>query len=475
MRENFSSLLLFIIIIQLYRIFVLLNAQIDLYVDEAYYWGWSKELAFGYYSKPPMIAWVIALFTHLCGDTAFCIKLPALIFHPLTAILIFFIAKELFDERIGFWSGVAYITLPAVSMSSMIISTDVVFLFFWALTLYAFIKAIRTDSWLYWLIAAVSAGCGLLSKYTMIIFIVSVFLYLVWDKRFSYHLKNPKLYITMILATLIYLPNLWWNAHHEFITFIHTRNLSGIEHKSHFHPNKLIEFLASQFLVFGPIFFAAFLYALRYIKELKYRLLFAFSLPFLAVISLQAFLSKALANWAAPTYIAATILVVALMIRSKRLLIASIILNILLTLLFYHYHTVAKVFHIELTSHNDPYKRVLGYSVLAKKLEPILKNYPGYKLLFDDRTTMAEMIYYLKPHPFDAAMLNPKHVKASQYHLFNPPKLHQNYIYITKSNNLQAARYFASFKKITTIKIQLYKDYSRTYYIFEARDFKGYR
>ena len=477
-KENFKTFLLLLLIITLYRIFVLVGAHIDLYVDEAYYWGWSKDLSFGYYSKPPMIAWVIWLFTQICGDSWFCIKLPALVLYPITSIFVFLIAQELFDRRVAFWSGVAFITLPAVSMSSLIISTDVVLLLFWSITLYAFIKAIKTDSWKWWLVASVAAGGGLLSKYTMIIFILSVFLYLFWEEKYRYHLKNPKLYITMALAALLYLPNLLWNAKHHFITFVHTRNLSGIESHSHFHINKLLEFLAAQFGVFGPIFFGVFIYLIfRYIKKTEYRLLFAFSLPFLIIISSQAFLSKALANWAAPTYIAATILVVASLIDKKKWLIAGIIINILLVLTLYHYHTIMQTLHIELTSKNDPYKRVQGYSELAKKIAPILKKYPHTKLLFDDRTTMAELIYYLKPHPFDSVMFNPNHTISSQYHLTTDLEKHkgENFIYITRFHKNSTKKYFRSLKKIATITIPLYRDYNRIYNVYYAEHFKGYK
>ncbi len=476
LKANFKTFLFITIIIQLYRLFVLLNAHIDLYVDEAYYWGWSKELDFGYYSKPPVIAWTIALFTSLCGDSELCIKLPSLVLYPITATFIYLIAKELFNKRVAFWSGIAFITLPAVSMSSLIISTDVVLLLFWSATLYFFIKAINSDKAIYWSLAAISAGLGLLSKYTMIIFIISVFLFLVWEKRYRRHLKNPKLYLTMIAAALIYFPNLLWNASHQYISFMHTKNLSGIEKASHFHLDKLLEFLASQFLVFGPIFFGTLLwFFFRPKLTYPYKLLLSFCAPFLALISFQAFLSKALANWAAPTYVAATILVVATLI-GRRLLYIGIAINIAMALIFYNYHTLARLLHIELTAKTDPFKRVRGYKELAKKLQPIYERHRNLTLLFDDRTTMAEMIYYLRPHPFDAVMFNPKHILASQYHLTTDLNEHlgEDLLFITKKDDSLAKRYFASSTLIATIKIPLYKDYSRIYRVYLLHHFKGY-
>jgi len=480
LNRDFLTFLGVVILIQLYRFLVLLHANIDLYVDEAYYWGWSKDLDFGYYSKPPMIAWVIALFGSFCGDTQLCIKLPALFIYPITSLFIYLIAKELFNSKVALWSGIAFITLPAVSMSSLIISTDVVLLLFWSGALYFFIKAINSDKNIYWVLASISAGFGLLSKYTMILFLLSVFLFLYFEPRYKRHLKNPKLYLTIMGAALIYFPNLLWNASHQYISFVHTKNLSGIDKvSSHLHLDKLLEFLLSQFLVFGIVFFTIYiLFLIRPKLSTPYKLLLSFSLPFLIIISLQALLSKALANWAAPTYVAATILVTAYLLEEgyKGVLKLGILINVVMAILFYHYHDIAKLFDIELTSKTDPYKRVLGYKELARQLQPILAQYPSLKLLFDDRTTMAEMIYYLKPHPFDAVMFNPQHILGSQYHLTTDLNdyLGEDFIFITRGDDSLAKRYFSSSKELATITIPLYKDYSRVYKVYLLKRFRGY-
>src|ERR1700730_18281913 len=49
----------------------------DLFPDEAQYWVWSQQLAPGYYSKPPLLAWLIALTTGLFGDSEFAVRLSA--------------------------------------------------------------------------------------------------------------------------------------------------------------------------------------------------------------------------------------------------------------------------------------------------------------------------------------------------------------------------------------------------------------
>ncbi|WP_457595671.1 glycosyltransferase family 39 protein, partial [Hydrogenimonas sp.] len=225
-----GTLLLLLAAITLYRLFILTHVDIDLYADEAYYWGWAQHFDFGYYSKPPMVAWLIMVGTALFGDTFVGIKVMSLVVYIFTTLNIYYLAKELFgDEKIAFFSAVAFVTLPAVWLSSLIISTDVPFLFFWSLGMLFFVKAIKSDRWSHWLVVAIAGGGGLLSKYTMIVFVVSAFAYLAFSPTYRRHLKNPKLYVTMLLAALIYLPNLYWNYTHEFVSFKHTEDNAHLE------------------------------------------------------------------------------------------------------------------------------------------------------------------------------------------------------------------------------------------------------
>src|SRR5579862_7884994 len=110
-----------------------------LYPDEAQYWFWAQHPAFGYYSKPPLVAWLIWLTTAAFGDSEFAIRLSAPLLHAGAAGIVYAIAVRLYDRRTGFWAALAYVTLPGVSLSAFIISTDAVLLPCWAAALYALI------------------------------------------------------------------------------------------------------------------------------------------------------------------------------------------------------------------------------------------------------------------------------------------------------------------------------------------------
>ena len=67
-------LLLFLLGITAYRAWVVATNGLNLYVDEAQYWYWAQHLAWGYYSKPPVIAAIIAGTTSVCGDGELCVR-----------------------------------------------------------------------------------------------------------------------------------------------------------------------------------------------------------------------------------------------------------------------------------------------------------------------------------------------------------------------------------------------------------------
>ena len=481
---NLALLLLVAAVVTIYRWVVLHFAAdvIDLYADEAYYWGWAQHFDFGYYSKPPMVAWLIMLSTSLFGDTFFGIKALSPLVYVFTTLNVYFLAKELFDdEEIAFWSGAAFLTLPAVWLSSLLISTDVPFLFFWSLAMLFFVKAIKSNRWRDWIVTGIAGGGGLLSKYTMIVFVVSALAYLAVSRTNQHHLRNPRLYAAMALAALIFSPNLWWNYTHQFVSFKHVErdnaHITGI----HFHFNKMLEFLGSQFGVFGPILFGWLLAILpRYrtlAKEESFKLLWWFVIPMFALILAISLLSRAFANWSAPMYVASTVLVVAWLWRHnfRRWLYAAVAVNILLGVVLYHYHHLASLAGVELTRHTDPYRRVLGWKKLGEEVAKIYRDHPDAVLMSDDRKEMAELIYYVRPR--HAAAWNPAHTLRDHYQLTTDLNRYvgKDVIFVTDRPSIDdVARRFESSRRLAKIVIPIYKDYTMVYYVYYLKHFKGY-
>ncbi|MCU0889299.1 MAG: glycosyltransferase family 39 protein [Rubritepida sp.] len=154
----------------------------DLYADEAQYWVWAQDLRFGYFTKPPLIAWLIAGTTALCGDGEGCIRLSSPLLHAGTALLLGAVAARLFGTAAALWTAAVYATLPAVSISSAIVSTDAGLLTAWAAALYALVRLRDGAGLAWWVVLGASLGAGFLAKYAMVGFLGGLTLTLMLDR-----------------------------------------------------------------------------------------------------------------------------------------------------------------------------------------------------------------------------------------------------------------------------------------------------
>ena len=121
------------------RLIFLYLSPLGLHGDEAQYWVWSKNLDWGYYSKPPFVALIISITTSIFGDIEWAVRVSSPLLHSFIAFLIFRTASFAFDERTGFWAAAIYFLMPAVWVSSAIVSTDAALLLFWVVALNAWI------------------------------------------------------------------------------------------------------------------------------------------------------------------------------------------------------------------------------------------------------------------------------------------------------------------------------------------------
>src|SRR3954467_4711067 len=150
------------------RLVALFRTPLELYPDEAQYWLWSRALAFGYYSKPPLIAWAIWATTALGGDTEPWVRLPAVLFQAGAILLVYALGRRLYNSRVGLAAAALYALAPGIQLSATVVATDAPLLFFIALTLLAYVSLQgATARRRLWLAAGLGAalGLGFLSKY----------------------------------------------------------------------------------------------------------------------------------------------------------------------------------------------------------------------------------------------------------------------------------------------------------------------
>src|SRR3982075_562752 len=102
------------------RLIGLKLSTVDLFFDEAQYWAWSREPAFGYFSKPPLLAWTITLAERVCGGSETCIRAPAPLFYFGTSLLVYATARALYDSRIAFYAALTIALATGTAFSARI-------------------------------------------------------------------------------------------------------------------------------------------------------------------------------------------------------------------------------------------------------------------------------------------------------------------------------------------------------------------
>lgn len=444
----------------------------DLYPDEAQYWFWAQHLALGYYSKPPLIAWLIALTTELFGDGTFGIRAAAPLLHAATAGLAYLTAARLYDSRTAFWAALTYAGLPGTSLSSFILSTDAVLIPCWAAALYALIRAREPGGDRWWIAAGIAIGVGFLAKYAMAYWLIGAIAWLVAAPEERRHAKG--LGVALGIAALLYVPNLWWNWRHGFVSYLHVRDNAGLGGVP-FHPAALGEFILSQFAVFGPISMAlllSFIVRRSSWRDARARLLGAFTVPVLAIVLCVSLLSRAQPNWSAPAYLSAAILVAAWAWQHgwRRALAASLALNLVMAALVF-----AAAF-AGLPAKADPLHRLRGWHRLGDAVAAELRAHPGLTLLADDREVLAALIYYVRPHPFNAVIWSPLPQVRDQWTLTNNLSNHhgENFLAVTDLGlGHQMKTEFREFTPLREITISPGPGGSRTYRLYIARDYRG--
>jgi len=449
-----------------------------LYPDEAQYWFWAQTPALGYYSKPPLIAWVIALTTGWFGDGEFAVRLSAPLLHAATAGFVFGIAARLYDRRTAFWAALAYASLPGVSLSAFLISTDAVLLPCWAAALYAFLRAREPEGTRWWAAAGLAAGLGLLAKYAMAYWLLSGLAFLLLVRSERRHL--PGFLAAAVLALLIWLPNLWWNWSHGFVSLLHVRDNAAIGGPA-LHPRAFAEFSLSQFAVFGPLFFAGLIAMVarpRALAEPRARLLAAFALPTLAMMLSVSALSRAEPNWAAPTYVSATVLVVAWALEAGwgRALIVAVALDLAAGAAVLCGTEALAAAGVAVPAKYDPLHRLRGWRGLGERVGAELAAHPGLRLMADDRELLAALVYYVRPHPLGAVHWSVIPGIKDQWLLNNNIENHrgEDFLAVTEHGLVgQMRQNFTELTSLSTITTATGPGGGRTYEIWIARGYRG--
>jgi 4-amino-4-deoxy-L-arabinose transferase-like glycosyltransferase len=236
--------------------YLTLDCPLDLAPDEAHYWDWSRQLDWSYYSKGPLVAWLIRASCSVLGESMPAVRLPAVLCGMLLLTSLYILTVQVFGrDWLGLLVVLAALTLPPVWAVSLLMTIDAPYTCLWGWALVLGHRAVFRGSAWAWTLLGLVIGLGILAKYTMVLFLPSLFLFLLAGPEQRAWLRRPQPWLMMALAGLICLPILIWNCQNDWVSFRHVHALAGLEPRQTFQPLGPLTYVGQQFaLLLGAWF-----------------------------------------------------------------------------------------------------------------------------------------------------------------------------------------------------------------------------
>ena len=394
---------------------LLFAALIPLFGDEAYYWAWSRRLAAGYFDHPPGIAVLVRGGTALFGTFPLGVRFLPVVAGLLAALATAAIAYRLAGDRSALRAALIITCMPLAAAGLVLATPDAPLLATGSLGAYGVVRAIQSApgsraSLGWWCASGVALGLAFSSKYTSILMPVGVTLAILARRSLRVRLREPGPYLACVVATLIFLPVLRWNAAHDWVSFgfqVH-HGLATPARRDLLAPLKRLgDMIGGQAGLVSPILFV--LCGVAVVRGLRRASSdAAFVLATIAAFTFLFFCYSATrqrveANWPAPAYIAAIPLLGALVggARLERWLRAGLWLAAALSVVIY-LHAAFEI--LPLPPRKDPLARSAGWGDLATALDDAARRAGSTDratswLAADRYQDASELAFHLPNHP----------------------------------------------------------------------------
>ena len=390
-------------------------ALIPIFPDEAYYWVWSRHLAAGYFDHPPGIPLLIRAGTALAGASSLGVRLLPVLAGLVAAIATTGVASRLGANGAALRAALVITCMPLAAAGLVLATPDAPLLATSALGIYAVVRALQSplrsrESLAWWSSAGVALGLAFCSKYTSILMPVGVVVAVLWRPTLRRRFTEPGPYLACVIATLIFLPVLRWNAAHQWVSFgfqIH-HGLAVPTKRDVLAPLKRLgDLIGGQAGLVSPILFM--LLAIATVRALRRR---SSDVEFvLAVVAAFTFLffcysatrQRVEPNWPAPAYIAAIPLLAA-MTTSSRLdswFRAGVWFAAIMSVVIYLHAAFAI---LPLAPRKDPIARAAGWGDLSRAVDDASRrdtapHEAGIWVAAERYQDASELAFHLPDHP----------------------------------------------------------------------------
>ncbi len=388
----FTKLLIFI---NIFRIFIL--NSFGLTDDESHYWQYAQYLDFSYFDHPPIVGYLIYIFTKIFGNNLFGVRIVALLCFNVAAIYLYRLIKEFYNTKIAFYSNLLFNLVPIFFVGSIITIPDAPLGMFWMMYIFYFYKFVITkDSWLLYFCGLIS-GLAFLSKYNAIFLLISTIIIFLTDKDLSKYFLKKDFYLFGFIILSVISPVLFWNITHNFVSFKY-QFFHGLGKENFISLSLFLQNFIFQSLYLSPLLFIFLWYFIFKLllnkKDLKEKILFYFAVPGIILFNIISFKNKILPHWPAISYIT---LIPFLITKTKK--ISVYFLSLISALIFTIATIVISISGIvsipEKYKDADTPDKLYGWEIAAKELYKLLQIYPETIILTNKYYSSGQMRFAL--------------------------------------------------------------------------------
>lgn len=305
--------------------YLVADCPLELAPDEAHYWDWSRQLDWCYYSKGPLVAWVIRasrellgeLSVALVGNEMLALRLPAVVCQALLLMAVFVLARRtLRSSGLGLAAVVVGVSLPPVAALGVVMTIDPIFLACWAWAAVFVHAALFRASPKAWIAAGAVTAIGVLAKHTMLLFPASVAAYLILAPHGRIQFRKSGFWIFCGMSLVGMLPIAYWNWLHDGVGLRHLYSHvtgSGATIRPAPGPFGIFDYLGGQFALLAGFWLVALVAAAwrgrpGQAKRREFAYLWWLTVPLWLFFAAASVRAKSQPNWPAPAYISGLVL-----------------------------------------------------------------------------------------------------------------------------------------------------------------------
>ena len=406
-------------LIAIYIIRLIVNQLMGLMPQDAYYYFYSEHLALSYFDHPPMVAYMLKVFSLIFGKSVAAVKLTDFIVTLFSFIGFYYLSSFFLSKNRTIRSLVLYGSTLLVTVLSINTTPDVPLLFFWTMSLIVMYKALFENKIGYWILAGILIGLSFDSKYTAVFLLFGLITFLVFSKKHRHFLFSKELFLTFVFFAITIAPIFIWNIENDWMSF----KFQGSERASSISkfqivPKFFFGNLATQLMLLLPVLFTVMLVVFFKLgKKIKksYKVpddktlfLLSFSLPIILFFFAISTFYWVKLNWIMPAYITAIVLVARYV--SYKMLKYQLILSLIFHILLF----VQIVFYPVNVKSDDTW---FGWEELSVEVEKISEQYPDSFIFSNDGyKTSAVLNFYLDQEVYSGNVIGAHGLQFSVVH-----------------------------------------------------------